>query len=62
MKQYVLMKKKSFLLQISQLYLGGKGLNFSLTNIEKGYVLKTFTFIVDARPNLSLEVQQRSIP
>lgn len=53
MKQYVL--EKSFFLQISQLYFGGKSLHFSLTNTEKGYVLKTFTFIEDIRYNLSLE-------
>lgn len=55
MKQYVLMEK-SFLFQISQIYLGQKSLCFSLTDMEKCYVLKTFTFMVDVRSNLSLEV------
>lgn len=36
-------------------FIGG-GLYFSLTNIEKGYVLKTFIPIETIRSDLSLEV------
>lgn len=56
MKQYVLMKENPSCLRFPNFILRGKSLYFSLTNIEKGSVLKIFTFIVYIRSNLNPKV------
>lgn len=50
MKQSMLTKENPSCLRFSNFILRGKSWYFSLTNIEKGYILKIFTFIVDIDP------------